>query len=104
MEYAESLQSELCKIDSDDIDGKIAVIESLFRQTGLSFDSFSADEKFALNNHLTNLDNATSLLYGVWHPSNHSVTPVLFSSLFHCVDIHHSLYGTESERNGESQG
>ncbi len=104
MEYAEGLQSELCQIDSNDIDGKVAAIESLFRKTGLSFESFSADKKFPMNNHVTNLDNAPSLLYGVWHPSNRSVTPVASFHSSHCIDLRHPLHGAEPERDGEYEG
>ena len=72
------MQNTLCEVDADDIEGKIDVIRSLFEDLGMSFETYYADKPFASNRHLTNLDNAPSLLFGVWHPKQSAVTPVVF--------------------------
>ena len=71
------MQNKLCEVDADDIEGKIDVIRSLFEDLGMSFETYYADKPFASNRHLTNLDNAPSLLFGVWHPKQSAVTPVM---------------------------
>ena len=71
------MQNKLCEVDADDIEGKIGVIRSLFEELGMSFETYYADKPFASNKHLTNLDNAPSLLFGVRHPKQSAVSPVM---------------------------
>ena len=76
MEFSIQLQDQLCDIDQDDVLQKLNVIQSQFESIGLSFTSHHGDLSLARYINKTAIDLMPTLVYGVWHPTQSTESPV----------------------------
>lgn len=63
-------------MDDDDLDHKLEVIGALFKENGLSFETFHEDVSIADYDNTTTVGRFPTFFYGVWHPTATTGSPV----------------------------
>ena len=63
-------------MDLDDLDEKLRVMREVFTENGLSFNVHHGDAQFFDYDNSTSLGRFPTLVYGVWHPTKTTGSPV----------------------------
>ena len=76
LQYSRELQNHFCEVDLDDLEEKLHMMRELFTENGLSFNVHHGDIHFFDYDNSTSLGRFPTLVYGVWHPTKTTGSPV----------------------------